>query len=335
MENPLVSILIPFKNTEGFLTECMQSIKEQDYRNWEVLAVDDHSADDSRKTTELFATQDHRFRVLKNNGYGIIPALQTAYDHSRGSLVTRMDSDDVMPPNKLQHMVDSLLMAGPGHLAVGKVKYFSIRGISNGYERYENWLNILTEKGDNFSEIYKECTVPSPCWMVFRTDLDTSGAFREERYPEDYDLCFRFYQAQLKVIPCTEVLHYWRDYDQRTSRTSVHYGQNYFLDIKLHYFLKLDREPQRPLAVWGAGNKGKIIAESLQKKDIDFKWLCDNPKKIGKKIYGKVLEHYKALEQLPEAQSIITVANDESQAVIREFLIARGQLAMSDYFFFC
>jgi NADH/NAD ratio-sensing transcriptional regulator Rex len=131
------------------------------------------------------------------------------------------------------------------------------------------------------------------------------------------------------------VLHYWRDYDQRTSRTSEHYGQNYFLDIKLHYFLKLDREPQRPLVVWGAGNKGKIIAESLLKKNIDFKWLCDNPKKIGKKIHGKVLEHYKALEQLPEAQSIITVANDESQAVIREFLTARGQLAMSDYFFFC
>lgn len=335
MENPLVSILIPFKNTEAFLTECMQSIKEQDYENWEVLAVDDHSADGSRKTTELFAAQDHRFRILKNNGNGIIPALQTAYDHSSGSLITRMDSDDVMPPNKLRHMVESLLTAGPGHLAVGKVKYFSIRGISNGYKRYENWLNMLTEKGDNFSEIYKECTVPSPCWMAFRTDLDTSGAFREERYPEDYDLCFRFYQAQLKVIPCTELLHYWRDYDQRTSRTSEHYAQNYFLDIKLHYFLKLDREPQRPLAVWGAGDKGKIIAKSLLDMDIDFNWLCDNPKKIRKKIYGKALEHYKLLEQLPEAQSIITVANEQSQDVIREFLIARGQLAMSDYFFFC
>jgi glycosyltransferase involved in cell wall biosynthesis len=335
MENPLVSILIPFKNTETFLTECMQSIKEQDYKNWEVLAVDDHSTDGSRKTTELFAVQDHRFRILKNNGNGIIPALQTAYAHSSGSLVTRMDSDDIMPPNKLQHMVDSLLMAGPGHLAVGKVKYFSIRGISNGYERYENWLNMLTEKGDNFSGIYKECPVPSPCWMTFRTDLDSSGAFRKERYPEDYDLCFRFYQAQLKVIPCSKVLHYWRDHDQRTSRTSEHYAQNYFLDIKLHYFLKLDREPHRHLAVWGAGNKGKIIAKSLLEMGIEFIWLCDNPKKIGKKIYGKVLEHYKALEQLPEAQSIITVANAQSQDVIREFLIARGQSAMSDYFFFC
>lgn len=335
METPLVSIFIPFKNTEAYLTECLQSIKEQDYGNWEVLAVDDHSADGSYKIAELFAVRDYRFRVLKNNGTGIIPALRTAYASSSGRFVTRMDSDDIMTPDRLRHMVEALEGTGEGHLAVGKVKYFSIRGISKGYEQYEDWLNALTEKGDNYAGIYKECPVPSPCWMAYRTDFESCGGFREDRYPEDYDLCFRFYRAQLKVIPCNKVLHYWRDYDHRTSRTSEHYAQNYFLDIKLHYFLLLDRDPERPLAVWGAGNKGKAIAKSLADKGLPFNWLCDNPKKIGKNIYGKAPEHYRKLDDLGNAQSIVTVANRKSQLAIRGFLSERGQQEMADYFFFC
>ena len=335
MEKPLVSILIPFRNTGDYFTECLQSVMEQAYTNWEVIAVDDHSTDGSWGVAELFATADHRFRLLKNKGNGIIPALREAYAHSLGQMITRMDSDDIMPPEKLKHMCASLIQHGSGHLATGKVSYFSIRGISDGYARYEAWLNTLTEAGRNFSEIYKECPVPSPCWMVYRSDLDACGAFSSDRYPEDYDLCFRFYAQNLRIIPCDTILHYWRDYDMRTSRNSEHYAQNYFLDIKLHYFLKLDRDRRRPLVVWGAGGKGKAIASSLAKSDIHFRWLCDNPNKTGKSVYGIRLEHYSVLNEIEDAQSIITVANAGAQDAIREFLQIRGQLPMRDYFFFC
>ncbi len=335
MQQPLISILIPFKNTEAYLTECLQSILEQAYAHWEVLAVDDHSTDNSLQLLELFAASDVRIRVLKNRGSGIIPALQTAYEHCRGGLITRMDSDDIMPPDKLGKMAAALIQRGTGNLAVGQVRYFSIRGISDGYARYEAWLNGLTATGRNFMEIYKECPIPSPCWMAFRSDLDACGAFDEDRYPEDYDLCFRFYRKGLSVIPCGDVLHYWRDYDHRTSRTSEHYAQNYFLDIKLHYFLALDRDPGRPLAVWGAGSKGKTIASALVQGKIPFIWLCDNPKKIGKHIYGIRLGHYSALGEYPRAQSIVTVANEKAQEAIKTYLSGLQQRPMLDYFFFC
>lgn len=331
----MVSILIPFKNTGAFLPECLQSILEQDYPKWEVLAVDDHSSDASFAIVEQFSLMDPRIQLITNTGVGIIPALRTAYGHSRGELISRMDSDDIMPAKKIRVLAENLLHNGPGNLAVGQVKYFSIRGISNGYQRYEAWLNRLTATGANYTEIYKECPVPSPCWMAFRSDLDACGAFDEDRYPEDYDLCFRFYRAGLSCIPCSTVLHYWRDYDNRTSRVSEKYAQNYFLDIKLHYFLKLDHDARRPLVVWGAGSKGKTIAASLKQQQLPFLWFCDNPKKIGKKIYGVPLVHYSGLEKLPEAQSIITVANPKAQNTIRDYLEAQGQQALTDYFFFC
>ena len=331
----MVSIIIPFKNTAQFLTECLDSIQNQTYQDWEILAVDDHSNDNSFELVLKYAREDPRIQVLRNSGSGIIPALQMAYAHSQGNFITRMDSDDVMKPRRLEVMVKSLEEHGTGHAAVGQVKYFSERGISDGYDRYEKWLNNLTAKGSNYSEIYKECVIPSPCWMVHRSDFEYCKGFSPNRYPEDYDLTFRFYEKGLKVIPCSEILHLWRDYDTRTSRTHEHYAQNYFLDIKIHYFLKLDYNLLRPLVVWGAGFKGKTIAKRLLDKGIEFSWLCDNPNKINKKIYGKKMEHFKHLESLQNPQSIITVANERAQKEIKDYVKGLGQRAMKDFFFFC
>ncbi len=331
----MVSILIPFKNTAQFLPECLTSITKQTYPNWEVIAVDDHSTDNSRAIVNAFAQKHPEIKVLANFGNGIITALQTAYKVAKGEFITRMDSDDIMKPNKLKIMVDSLLAKGEGHVAVGQVKYFSEHGISNGYERYEKWLNALIKIGANYSEIYKECVIPSPCWMTYKSDLEQCNAFYPNRYPEDYDLTFRFYENKLKCIPCNEVLHLWRDYDTRTSRTSEHYAQNYFLDIKLHYFLKLDYAYSRPLVIWGAGNKGKFIAKKLIDQNMDFNWICDNPNKVGKKIYDKEMLHFSKLKHLKNSQNIITVANAEAQQFIKKHLEELGQTAMRDYFFFC
>jgi len=335
MQNGKVSIIIPFKNTANFLPECLDSIVNQTHANWEVLAVNDHSTDESFELLSDYSKKDGRIKVFQNKGTGIIPALQTAYAQSNGSFVTRMDSDDIMKPNRLEVMVNALKENGTGHVAVGQVKYFSERGISNGYERYEKWLNQLTSTGNNYDEIYKECVIPSPCWMVHREDFDKCNGFRPNRYPEDYDLTFRFYEHGFKIIPCDQVLHLWRDYATRTSRTHEHYAQNYFLDIKLHYFLRLNYDATRPLVVWGAGFKGKKIAKGLKKRGLDFVWLCDNPKKIGKKIYGKELVHFEALQELDNPQSIITVANEEAQKEIRDYFSELGQSPMQDYFFFC
>jgi len=335
MQQPLVSILIPFKNVEAYFQECLQSIVVQTYKNWEVIAVDDHSTDKSASIIKEYTNKDFRLKVLKNDGVGIISALQLAYTNCKGELITRMDSDDVMTPNKLAVMVDSLLQNGKGYLSVGQVKYFSLRGISNGYDRYEKWLNKLTSAGNNYSEIYKECVIPSPCWMAHRSDFELVDGFNPNRYPEDYDLAFRFYKHNLKCIPSNTILHHWRDYDTRTSRTSEHYAQNYFLDIKLHYFLELDADVNRPLVVWGAGNKGKAIAKNLVAEKIKFHWLCDNPNKIGKEIYGVVLQHFSKLENITNSQSIITVANAEAQVFIRKELAQLNLKPNDDYFFFC
>lgn len=335
MQNPLVSILIPFKNTEVFISECIDSIIKQTYKNWELIIIDDHSTDNSFSIVETFALKDKRITLQKNSGSGIIDALQLAFKMSSGDLITRMDSDDVMRPNKIEILAEILLKYGKGHLAVGLVNYFSAEGIKAGYKSYEVWLNALTVKGTNYSEIYKECVIPSPCWMIHRSDFIGCNAFNPNRYPEDYDLAFRFYKHGFKCIPCDVFLHDWRDYSHRTSRTDAHYAENHFIPLKLDYFLELDYNPKKVLIVWGAGNKGKFIAKSLIEKHIDFEWICDNPKKIGKDIYGKILRPFNDLQSINNPQIIITVANKEAQIEIRNYMNTLHLKSIKDYVFFC
>ncbi|TNJ43087.1 glycosyltransferase family 2 protein [Tamlana fucoidanivorans] len=335
MKTPLVSILIPFKNTESFLSDCLISIINQTYSHWEVIIIDDHSTDNSRHIVKSFSEKDERIHLFNNIGTGIIDALRLAFKYSKGVLITRMDSDDVMPEHKIDTMVKSLIKSGKNHVATGRVAYFSDRGISDGYKKYEDWLNRLTEQGQNYSEIYKECVIASPCWMIYREDFVACGGFNHDRYPEDYDLTFRFYKAQYKIIPSSDMLHYWRDYQTRTSRTHSNYAENTFLDIKLHYFLELDFDNSRPLVIWGAGFKGKTIAKKLVEKQIAFTWICDNPKKIGKEIYDQELKPFTHLEHINQAQSIVTVANPKAQNDIKSYFEKQDMHAMTDYFFFC
>nr|WP_243832954.1 glycosyltransferase family 2 protein [Meridianimaribacter flavus] len=335
MPKPLISIFTPFKNTAAFLPDCINSIINQSYTHWELLIIDDHSTDNSFEIVNAFAQQDPRIKLFTNSGSGIIDALQLAFKESKGTYVTRMDSDDIMHIDRLQLMLNSLLDYGKKHVAVGKVKYFSDVGISDGYARYETWLNNLTETGSNYSEIYKECVIPSPCWLIHREDFIACDAFNPNRYPEDYDLTFRFYKHNYKCIPCDTVLHHWRDYSYRSSRTHEHYAENTFLELKLHYFLELDYNSNRTLTVWGAGAKGKSIAKQLKVKQIPFVWICDNPKKIGKSIYGVKLHNFEHLKQLQQPQSIVTVANEQAQQEITAYFKQQQMEPMIDYFFFC
>ncbi|WP_100612316.1 glycosyltransferase family 2 protein [Confluentibacter lentus] len=335
MQQPLISVLIPFKNTENYLTDCLESIIIQTYKNWEVIIVDDGSTDSSYTLVELYALKENRIKLYKNTGNGIIDALQLAFMHSQGNFITRMDSDDIMHPDKLKVLANNLMTYGKHHVAVGLVKYFSDEGIQEGYGNYETWLNSLTKTGNNYSEIYKECVIPSPCWMIHKEDLIACDAFNPNVYPEDYDLTFRFYKHKFKCIPCNHVLHYWRDYSTRTSRTHIHYAQNHFTSLKIHHFLDIDYNKNKTLTIWGAGTKGKIIAQTLLEMNIPFEWICDNPKKIGRDIYGKKLKAFHELKTIENPQSIITVANKKSQIEIRTYIDDLNMNPIEDFVFFC
>lgn len=330
---PLVSILMPVYNAAPFLVECLDSICGQSYQNWELLAVNDYSTDQSETILRNYARKDKRIQVFQNQAKGIIPALRLAFVNSKGSYITRMDADDRMPPDKLSKMQALLTEQGSGNLVTGLVKYFSAVGIRDGYKRYEEWLNTILLENRAYAEIYRECVIPSPAWMIHKADLINCGAFEPAVYPEDYDLVFRFYEAGLKVAVVPEVVHHWRDHPKRSSRTMEQYANTAYFALKVPYFLKLDYDSKRPLVVWGAGKKGKALARLLLDEQVHFHWLCDNPAKIGLSIYGVPLFGISKLENFTHPQVLVVVSNPVEQQQIRNQLHELNLKVGKDYFF--
>lgn len=327
----MLSIIMPVKNTEAFLQDCLDSIVNQTLSNWELMAIDDHSTDRSHEILMSYAQHDKRIQVLKNNGKGVTAALQTGYQQSKGNYITRMDSDDINELHKYEHMLNQLKEYGSGYLALGQVKYFCATGIGEGFQNYERWMNTLISEGNCFDEVYKECVIPSPCWMLHREDFDRAGAFDTVMYPEDYDLCFRMYQQQLKPIACKDVLFHWRDYPHRTTRQVAHYQGEALLTLKCHHFLKIDFDPSKRLVLWGAGKRGKFIAQYLVSHNIPFDWICNNSNKIGHQIYGVYLQSEKMLNEINNKQIVVSVANADEQICIKELCLANHW----NTFYFC
>jgi len=326
---------MPVKNAAQYIAECLNSIVHQSFSNWELIAVNDHSIDHTFKILKEFEANEARIKIFNNEGNGIIEALRLAYKNSKGNYITRMDADDIMLPNKIETLYQNLKKYGLQHIAIGQVSYFSANKLGQGYLNYANWLNRLTENGNNYNELYKECVIPSPSWMLHKSDFDKCGAFNENTYPEDYDLCFRFYQSGLKCIPCNQVIHKWRDYPERTSRNDEHYADNKFIALKCSYFLKLNWNKERPLIIWGAGKKGKAIAKYFADKNIKFMWLCNNENKIGHIIFNVKLQSIETLSNFVNPQIIIAIANPMEQKHIKKTLLNKKLRSMNDYFFFC
>ncbi len=330
-----IAILMPVFNAGPYLGACLESILSQSRRDWELLAVDDFSEDDSLDILLRFAKTDRRITVLRNEHKGIAPALRLAFENSTGPFVTRMDADDMMLPAKLGRLAGLLEAKGPGYVATGGVRYFAEgKKLGAGYRHYANWLNGLAATGGHFREVYRECVIPSPCWMAQREDLNRIGAFQTDTYPEDYDLCFRMYHGGLQVVSTAEPLHQWRDHPRRTSRNSELYRDNRFLDLKMDWFLKTDYRPENQLVIWGAGKKGKEIARRLNAVNIPFRWVCNTPTKWGHRMYGVTFEPTTAIGELARPRIIIAVAAPADQNSILSFLRQNGWQEGREFFRF-
>lgn len=101
--DPLISIVMPVYNSEKYLADTISSIQDQTYDNWELLAVDDCSADDSYNILCDYAYSDSRIKILrleKNNGPAY--ARNKGIENCSGKYLTFIDSDDLWHRDKLE-----------------------------------------------------------------------------------------------------------------------------------------------------------------------------------------------------------------------------------------
>jgi len=108
IKNPKISVIIPIYNTSKYLKYCIESVLNQDYKNVEVLLVNDGSTDNSGKICENYKDAHKRVKVIHQNNSGASTARNKGLDHATGDYIMFLDSDDFWVDSCLGRIVDKL-----------------------------------------------------------------------------------------------------------------------------------------------------------------------------------------------------------------------------------
>ena len=104
-KDPVVSIIVPVYNAEKTLCRCVDSIRKQEYGDFELLLVDDGSQDSSGSLCDSYAAEDERIRVIHKKNGGVSAARNEALSQARGEFLQFVDSDDWLAPEATKLMV--------------------------------------------------------------------------------------------------------------------------------------------------------------------------------------------------------------------------------------
>lgn len=102
------SVIIPVYNVETYLRECLDSVFNQTFEDWEAVCVNDGSTDNSSAILEEYASKDNRFYIINRPNGGLSAARNTGLKAVKGEYVLFLDSDDWLEPNALEIVSESM-----------------------------------------------------------------------------------------------------------------------------------------------------------------------------------------------------------------------------------
>ena len=224
-ENFLVSIVVSVYNAEKYLEQCLNSIQNQTYKNFEVILVNDGSMDHSESICKSFVEGDSRFRYfLKSNG-GASSARNFGLDHVRGDFITFIDADDWVDENHLEVLINNI-RENNSDMAVSSIKKFdsadnfSFRMYSN-QEKY--LLNYNKLNREEFLVILPKLILASNSYKIsvcklFKKELAYETRFDNSLiYGEDTEFFFNLYCNMDSISYVDEVTYIYRLHDESSS----------------------------------------------------------------------------------------------------------------------
>lgn len=321
---PLVSILMPVRNEERYLPAALRSIAAQTMTDWELVAVDDGSTDATPAILAEAAGRDPRVRVLRPVERGLVPALNAGLATCRGSLVARMDGDDIAHPRRLAEQ-SAFLAAEPGvGLVATAFRHFPRNGLKVGMLAYEAWQNALASHEAVLADLFVESPFVHPSVMFRREAVLAAGGYRDLGWAEDYDLWLRLAAAGVRFARLPQALFFWRDRPERATRTMAEYTLESFRACKLHHLCQGFLQGEREVVLAGAGLEGRAWCRSLDSAGIRVSaWVDVDPRKVGRTLHGAPI--LPADGMVPDGRKLlITVGTRGARDGVRSWALAAG-----------
>jgi hypothetical protein len=184
---PGVSIVLPVRDGARFLDAAIQSLRDQRFADFELIAIDDGSRDATPALLARQAALDLRLRVIRQEPRGIVAALNRGIEEARAPLIARMDADDVALSDRLERQVaflgrnPDIALAGTAVIAIDT--HGRALGVTRHPRRHRAIVAAL-RRGDN--------AFAHPSVMMRRDAVMALGGYREAfRHAEDFDLWLR------------------------------------------------------------------------------------------------------------------------------------------------
>lgn len=191
MHNPLVSIVTPFHNTSPYLDQCIQSVLEQTFRDFEYILVDNCSTDGSDEIAEKYARQDSRIRFIRRRTLlSQVRNYNTALEEiSNGcAFVKIVQADDFLFPPCLESMLGVFEQSS----SVGLVSSYWLKGDEVRGSGFPHATTFLP--GPEVVRLFLRTGLwvfGSPTAVMYRADLLQKGVpfYDESQLHEDTDKC--------------------------------------------------------------------------------------------------------------------------------------------------
>jgi glycosyltransferase involved in cell wall biosynthesis len=331
-----ISVLMPCYNAAGTLPEALQSLARQTLVDYEGIAVDDGSTDETGALLDAWAGQDRRWRVLHLPHGGILAALNAGLAACQAPLVARMDADDISHPQRLEKQA-AYLEAHPETSVVGcLVAGFPQEQVREGFRLYMAWLNSLVSQADIRREMFVESPLAHPSVTFRREVVMQAGGYQEHGWPEDYDLWLRLYLAGAGFAKVPETLLEWRECPERLTRTDSRYSLENFLRAKAFYLARGPLAGRDAVIVWGAGMAGRRLSKQLLRQGCPLVAFIDiDPQKIGRTRRGLPILPPEALperwRQYRRPALLAAVGARGARQIVRQRLTAFGLTEGQDW----
>lgn len=127
-KNPKVTLIIPIYNAEKYLSETLNSVLNQIYKNLEVICVDDGSTDFSLKILEKYKKNDSRIKIIKQNNKFAGTARNNGLAHATGEYIMFLDADDLFDRNMVSYLVKKARKYDPDIIVFGYRRFVDYKG---------------------------------------------------------------------------------------------------------------------------------------------------------------------------------------------------------------
>lgn len=181
----LVSVIVPVYNVEQYLRECLDSILASDYKNLQVICVDDGSTDSSGVILDKYATKDSRIQVFHKQNGGLSSARNFGLNYAAGDLISFIDSDDTVTDDAFGRAVDAFIRHKVISMYVYCIEAFDDNCTCQSAAEINKWLDLPFEflQLMDFDSAYK--TNIHVCNKIFKHSFIEDIRFPEGLLYED------------------------------------------------------------------------------------------------------------------------------------------------------